>query len=312
MQRLGGEQHHVVGDVDDVVDRPLAGCGQPRLQPGGRGADRDLVEDPRGEPRAEIGYLDGDRGAVGHIPLTRGHRVLGPGLGSERGGGHGVDLACDPVDAEAVDPVGGHLELEHRLGQGQDLGQRGARRRAVVEDEDPVGLLAELELGRREDHPFGGDAAQFRLAQLLAARHAGAGQRHGDGLARVDVGRAADDRARLPVAGVDRADAEPVRVGVLLAAEHAADDEAVPRGRADRRHPLDLGPGHRQPLGELAGVDPGVAVLAQPRVRDPHENCPSTRASLSKKRRRSGTPWRSIAIRSTPIPKAKPCTRSGS
>ena len=40
VQRLRGEQHHVVGDVDDVVDRPLPGRGQPRLQPERRGADR--------------------------------------------------------------------------------------------------------------------------------------------------------------------------------------------------------------------------------------------------------------------------------
>ena len=33
VQRLAGQQHHVVGDVDDVGDRPLAGRHQPRLQP---------------------------------------------------------------------------------------------------------------------------------------------------------------------------------------------------------------------------------------------------------------------------------------
>ncbi len=77
-------------------------------------------------------------------------------------------------------------------------------------------------------------------------------------------------------------------------------------------HPLDLGSGHRQALGQLLGREAGVAVLAQPGVGDPHRNCSSTRTSLSKKRRRSGTPWRSIAIRSTPMPKAKPWTRSGS
>ena len=37
VQRLAGEQHHVVGDVDDVVDRPLPGGGQARLQPRRRG-----------------------------------------------------------------------------------------------------------------------------------------------------------------------------------------------------------------------------------------------------------------------------------
>ena len=47
VQRLGGQQHHVVGDVDDVVDRPLAGRDQPRLQPQRRGADRHLGEHAR-------------------------------------------------------------------------------------------------------------------------------------------------------------------------------------------------------------------------------------------------------------------------
>ena len=90
------------------------------------------------------------------------------------------------------------------------------------------------------------------------------GQGDGDGLAGGDVGRAADDRPRLAVAGVDRADAEPVGVGVRLAGQHPADHEAVAARRAERRHPLDLGPGHRQALGELLGADAGVAVLAQP------------------------------------------------
>ena len=88
-------------------------------------------------------------------------------------------------------------------------------------------------------------------------------QRHGDGLAGGDVGRAADDRP-LAVAGVDRADPQPVGVGVLLGRQHLADHEALGRGRADAADPLDLGPGHRQPLGDLRGADAGVAVLAQP------------------------------------------------
>ena len=45
VQRLGGQQHHVVGDVDDVVDRPLPGGAEPRLQPGRRGPDLHVGED---------------------------------------------------------------------------------------------------------------------------------------------------------------------------------------------------------------------------------------------------------------------------
>ena len=81
VQRLRGQQHHVVGDVDDVVDRPLPGRRQPRLQPERRGADRDVGEDAGGEARAELGDLDRDRGVVGDLSLALGGRVLGPGLG---------------------------------------------------------------------------------------------------------------------------------------------------------------------------------------------------------------------------------------
>ena len=58
VQRLAGQQHRVVGDVDDVVDRPLPGCAQPRRQPRRRGRDRDVLEHARGEARAQLGTLD--------------------------------------------------------------------------------------------------------------------------------------------------------------------------------------------------------------------------------------------------------------
>ncbi len=52
VQRLRGQEHHVVGDVDDVVDRPLAGGAEPCLQPRRRGAYLDLEEGAGGEARA--------------------------------------------------------------------------------------------------------------------------------------------------------------------------------------------------------------------------------------------------------------------
>ena len=58
VQRLAGQQHRVVGDVDHVVDRPLPGRHQPRLQPRRRWRDRDVLEHARGEARAELGTLD--------------------------------------------------------------------------------------------------------------------------------------------------------------------------------------------------------------------------------------------------------------
>ena len=117
---------------------------------------------------------------------------------------------------------------------------------------------------------------------------------------------------RVAVAGLHLADAQPVGVGVALDREHPADHEAVRRGRPDVRDPLDLGGPQREQLAQLLDGQVGVAVLAQPGVRHPHRNCSSTRTSFSKNLRRSGTPCFSIAIRSIPIPNAKPWTRSGS
>jgi len=131
----------------------------------------------------------------------------------------------------------------------------------TTSEENP--LLEGLQLRRRADHPGRLDAAQLRLADLLAAGQRRPGQRHRHGLTGGDVGGAADDRA-LAVAGVDRADAQPVGVGMRVGAQHLADDEALGRRRADRADPLDLRPSHRQPLGQRAGLDARVAVLPQP------------------------------------------------
>ena len=76
VQRLAGEQHHVVGDVDDVGDRALPGGHQPRLQPRRRGADLDVLEHPRGEARAQVRALDGDLRRPRASPAAAG--VLGP------------------------------------------------------------------------------------------------------------------------------------------------------------------------------------------------------------------------------------------
>ena len=63
VQRLGGREHHVVGDVDDVRDRPLAGRHQPLLEPQRRRADLHVLEHARGEAQADLG-VDLDRHVV--------------------------------------------------------------------------------------------------------------------------------------------------------------------------------------------------------------------------------------------------------
>ena len=45
VERLAVLQHHVVGDIDDVVDRPHPGGQQAPLHPGRRRLDGDALDD---------------------------------------------------------------------------------------------------------------------------------------------------------------------------------------------------------------------------------------------------------------------------
>ncbi len=285
VDRVAGLEHHVVGDVDDVRDRALAGGHEARLQPGRRRGDRDVLEHARGEARVEVGGLDADLGAVDG-PERAG--VVGPRRRPQRGAGRGVDLARDAVDAQAVGPVRRDLELEDVGRDRQDPGQRraggevGAVGDQVVEDHDPGVLGADGELVLGQDHPLGLHAAQLRLPELRAAGHDGAGPGDRDRLAGGDVRSAADDLGDVPVADVDAADAEAVGVGVLRVLEHLADDEELDRVDAVVVDGLDLRAGHRQALLELARGEPGVRVAVEPFDGRAHQpNCSRKRRSLS-------------------------------
>src|SRR3954454_12792189 len=178
---------------------------------------------------------------------------------------------------------------------------------------DPGVVSDDGELVLGEDHALGLDAAELRLAELRAARHDGARPRDGDRLAGGDVRRAADDLRGVAVADIDFADAQAVRVRVAAVLEHLAHDEVLERFDAVVVHGLDLRPGHRQALLDLAGAEAGVAVLAEPFERGAHQpNCFRKRRSLSYSARMSVRPCLSCAMRSMPIPHAKPWTFSGS
>jgi hypothetical protein len=61
VERLAGLEEDVVGDVDDVVDRAMAGGGDRLLQPRGARADFDVGEMRRTIIRAEFGRAEPGR-----------------------------------------------------------------------------------------------------------------------------------------------------------------------------------------------------------------------------------------------------------
>jgi len=64
-RRLAEFEEHVVGDIDDVVDRPKADGLKPANHPRGAGADLHVSDDSGGVVRAEVRRVDGQRGQSG-------------------------------------------------------------------------------------------------------------------------------------------------------------------------------------------------------------------------------------------------------
>ena len=106
-------------------------------------------------------------------------------------------------------------------------------------------VVSEADLVLGEDHPARRLPAQLALVErLVEDRQEGTRQRDRDRRARLEVPRAADDLARVPLPHVDLAHAQPVGIRVRLDREHAADEEAtevaVEVRDADVDHALDL------------------------------------------------------------------------
>ena len=141
------------------------------------------------------------------------------------------------------------------------------------------GADAELVLG--EDHPLAGDPAQLGLAELGAVGHDRARPRDRDRLALRDVGRAADDLRDVALPHRDRADRQPISVGMLGGGQHAADDEVVLRADTVVQDAAELGARHLEAMGELVETERRARVLVEPLERKPHPNCSRKRRSLS-------------------------------
>ncbi len=116
-------EQDVVGDVHEIVDRTDPGGGQAVGEPRGRGADLHLG-DGRGVPRAEVHILGrhleplcGDRRGRGRGQRA-GHADGAAGRVPRQAQGHPARrgrLARQAGDAQAVGPVRGDLEVDHRV-----------------------------------------------------------------------------------------------------------------------------------------------------------------------------------------------------
>ena len=275
VQRLTGEHHHVVGDVDDVVVRTHAQGVEALDHPVGRGADLHVAHDAGDVAVAQALVGNLDRKLV--VGRAAGLGLDGGQLNVEIAIENGAGLAGHADHGQAVGTVGRDLAVEHGVARAHVLGKRHAAGRVLGQDHDAGVVAAQAELARGAVHAHGHDAAKLALLDLDVAGQDSANHGRDDVVAGLEVLRAADDLQRsgvavgveILVAHVDRAHIHVVAIGVWGLGEHLGSHHVV-EGLAHGVDRLDLGAGTdifvRKGLGILRNIDHGL----EPVVRNAH------------------------------------------
>ena len=266
MQRAAAVVGDEVGDVDQRVDRAQADGGEPLLQPVGRGAVLDALDQAQAEGRTERGRgaeIERDLDRAGERALDRlGRAVL------EGTDGGGAEIARDAVDPGTIRPVGREIDLDHRIAQRRPFGVRLSDRRIGGQFDDAVVIVGNHQLGRRAQHAAAFHAADgaHRQGNVLAGDE-GAGRREHAFHAGVRIGRAAHDLNGLvtfrDLADVDHADAQAIRVRVLLGGNDRGDDERLEQAGLVL-DVLDLEPDHGELVDDRGERLVGVEMLLEP------------------------------------------------
>ena len=278
MQRPGAVVGHEVGDIDQRVDRPQPDRGQALLQPFRRRAVLDAAHQPQRKARAQRGVFDRHLHRAGEFTLDR----LDAGI-LELAHVGGGKIARDAVHAGAVLPVRRQVDFDHGIAEPGPLRVGRADGRIGRQLHDAVMVLGNLQLGRRAQHAAALDASDGADAErdVLAGNERAGRREHAD-QAGARVRRAADHlHRRTTVAGIDHADAQAIRIRMLLGRNH-------PRNRERRQRlglvvdMLDLKPDHGELVGELFQRLVGVEMFLQPGEREFHDaiasRCPSSPA----------------------------------
>ena len=270
VERLVVFQHHEVGYIDHIVDGAQAGAGEALLQPGRGGADGYALDERGGVAAAQIGVgdVDADLLADGRPLFGIFRRRFGDAPAGER-----RHLVRHAQHREAVQPVGGQLQIEDAVAQ--VVGQRRAQGGVGGQDDDAAVVVAQAQFQLRANHPLGLDAADGGRGQGFAAaavgvEEVGAGAGVADALAGGHIGGAADHLGvgAGGAAGADGAEAQAVGVGVGAHGGDLADEDLVPA--ADFGNFAHFHAGHGEPVAQLGGGKGAVNILAQPANRNLH------------------------------------------
>ena len=262
---------HEVGDVDQRIDGAQPDRDEALLQPFGGGAVLHATHEAQRKAGAQLGLFDLHRDRAGECALHGLRRGI-----DELAHVGGRKVARDAVHTGAVRAIGREIDLDDRIVELRPFHVALADRRVGRQVDDALVVVGQFHLGFRDEHAAAFDAANGANAERdLLARNVGAGRREHAVHAGARVRRAAHDLDRIAGAGVDDADAQPVRVRMLLRLDHPGDGEGAKRLRLvlDVLH---LEPNHRELAGERVERLVGGEMLFEPRQRELHGLAPRT------------------------------------
>ena len=280
--------HHVIRDVNHVVDGPHPACLQPFLHPRRRRPDLQFRHDARRIPAAQVRVGNLHRR---HLP----RRPLLLSIGNLRrchpSTGKGRHLLCHPEHRQAVGAVRRQLQFQYAVSK--IFQQRHSRRRILRQYENSLVLLGHPKLLLGADHAVGDHAPDLRRFQLhrfprMAVEQLRPDSRKSDVLARGHVGSSADHLMGL--AGcVDDTQAQAVGVRVLVHLPHSPDTHPLPL-LSNLFHLPHLDTRHSQLMGQFLRLQGHGHILPEPLERyfhwlrlnpDQHERHPRYSAPLS-------------------------------
>ena len=229
VQRLVQLEEHVVGGIDDIVDRPGPRGAKPGLQPLRRRPHCDPSNDGREVAEAAIAVLDRHAHTAGGGRLLARLPARRP-YGSPERRQHQIahaprrELTRHTRVARQVDAVRREVDLQSCVRQADGLDEGIARRVLVPEAHDARRIPTQAKFLLGAQHPVA-----FLPTDLAALDLESAGQRATRRYERIErvlrhVRSSADHVEQVPTPGIHPTQGQPIRVGVLSDFDDATHD----------------------------------------------------------------------------------------
>ncbi len=216
---------HVVGNVDQCVDRAQADCQQALLHPLRAGAILHAAHDAKRKARAESRIiklqLDIDRRCALDLEARCRPRL-------QRAETGGRQITCDAIDRGAIRTVRREVDLDDRIIKPGIGRERRADRRIFRQIDDAIVIVGYVEFLFGTHHAVAFDTADLADGKRhIDARNISPRTRQGANEAGARIWRPANDLHRLAVTGIHRQHLQAIRFRMLFRRQNLGDDEGL-------------------------------------------------------------------------------------